>query len=184
MLESLPWIQSMSLLLHRINSGSLSDGLRLLPRNMDSLRARALLLTIGLQESRFLYRRQMVGSPPRPVGPAVSFYQFETGGIRGLLTHRATKAHVQGLCKHFGLPPTERAIWEAMKTNDDLGAAVARLNLWWATDPLPEIDDVDRSWLYYLNCWRPGAVKRDPEGLRAKWGRNHTDVLAYLRDPA
>lgn len=174
----------MSEFLHRINHGSLNEGLNLLPRGLDSLKARALLLKIGLQESRFLYRRQMVGSPPKPVGPAVSFYQFERGGIEGVLRHKATRTHVLGLCSHFGLQPATPQIWEAMKTNDALGAAMARLNLYWAPGSLPDIDNVDDSFAYYLNCWRPGAFKRDPDGLRQKWGRNHTMVLEYLRDPA
>lgn len=174
----------MSQLLHRINRGSLTQGLSLLPRGMDSIKARALLLKIGLQESRFLHRRQMVGSPPMPVGPAVSFYQFERGGVNGVLRHKVTRPHVLELCEYFGIQPDTAAIWELMKTDDALGAAMARLNLLWAPGALPDINDADASFAYYLNCWRPGAYKRDPDGLKAKWGRNHTAVLEYLRDSA
>lgn len=174
----------MSNLLHRIRHGSLADGLALLPSGMTSLKAVAQVLKTGLQESRFEHRRQMVGSPPRPIGPAVSFYQFEKGGIRGVLRHPKTKQHVLALCDHFGIQPNELQIWMAMQTNDALGAAMARLNYYWVPSAMPAIDDEEGSWQYYLNTWRPGAFKRDPDGLRAKWARNHTAVLEYLRDPA
>ena len=52
-----------------------------------------MLLAIGLQESRFEHRRQLVGNPPRPIGPAMSFWQAEVGGgmVRGVRIHRATR---------------------------------------------------------------------------------------------
>ena len=52
----------------------------LLPAEMESAEATALLLSIGLQESQFTHRRQ-VG------GPARGFYQFELSGVQGVLRH-------------------------------------------------------------------------------------------------
>lgn len=166
--------------LHPIDTGFVTAGLALLPGRMDSLEARAQIHKIGLQESNYTERRQLVGWPPRPTGPAVSFYQFERGGISALLTHRATRQHLRELCDHFGIHANTSAIWEALKTNDVLAAAMARLNLWWAPQRLPDIHDSEESWHYYLNCWRPGAVKRDYAGLRAKWETNHQEVVDYL----
>lgn len=47
---------------------SIDEAFSLLPSKMNSKEARLMLLAIGLQESRFQYRRQLVGSPPRQEG--------------------------------------------------------------------------------------------------------------------
>lgn len=172
----------MNTILHRINRGPLDQGLRLLPAKMDSLKARAQLLKIGLQESLLTHRQQLIGG--RPIGPAAGLWQFELGGISGLLRHSMTRPHMEHLCKHYGLPLESLMIWRKIRQDDELAAAVARLNLWWHSAPMPDIDDEEASWQYYLFCWRPGAAKRDYENLRQKWGRNHNQVLEYLRDPA
>ena len=66
-------------------------GLALLPKQMSSPAAIAMLLTIGLQESKFIYRRQ-VG------GPARGFYQFEQmGGVAGVLHHYQTGMIIKGV---------------------------------------------------------------------------------------
>lgn len=48
-----------------ITTQAIEPALSLLPARMDSSRARAMLLAIGLQESRFEYRRQMNNGPAR-----------------------------------------------------------------------------------------------------------------------
>ena len=48
-------------------------GMALLPDRMDTPEARVMMLAIGLQESRFVHRRQIKG-------PARGFWQFEQGG--------------------------------------------------------------------------------------------------------
>src|SRR5690606_12018619 len=58
-------------------------GLALLPEPDSSREARAMLLAIALQESRFMHRRQIGG-------PARGYWQFEVGGVRGVMTHRHT----------------------------------------------------------------------------------------------
>lgn len=166
----------MSSILHQINFGCLSAGLNLLPRSMDSLHARAQLLKIGMQESRFLYRRQMVGSPPKPVGPAAGLWQFERGGIRALFRHELTRPHMLALCEHFGLHPEEGAVWQAIQKNDALAAAVARLNLFWHPKKLPAFDDEQASWDYYVACWRPGKPHRHT------WGPINETVADYFLD--
>lgn len=141
---------------------SIDEALSLLPEKMDSKEARVMLVTIGLQESRFKHRRQLVGNPPRPVGPAKSYFQAERGGgmVHGVRTHRSTKAIAASLYKERGVSPNNQAIWDAIENDDVLAAALARLLLW--TDPhkLPAIGDVDGAWELYIRTWRPGRPHR------------------------
>lgn len=67
-----------------ISDAAITPALALLPGRMDTPEARVVLLSIGLQESLFEHRRQLVGKPPRPVGPAKSFWQAEQGGAAWL----------------------------------------------------------------------------------------------------
>ena len=154
----------------------------LLPAKMDSAEARVLLLAIGLQESRFLHRRQLVGNPPRPTGPAMGFWQFEKGGgVKGVLTHDSSKTHARRVCEAQDVPAEAQAVWTSLQDDDVLAAAFARLLLW--TDPkaLPEVGDVDGAWSLYHRTWRPGAYDRGTaqakSELRAKWGRNYAQAM-------
>lgn len=134
-----------------ITTQAIEPALSLLPARMDSSRARAMLLAIGLQESRFEYRRQMNN------GPAKGFWQFERGGgVKGCLNHPASAPHLRTLCDARGVEFSAQAVWDAIEHDDVLAAGLARLLLW--TDPrsLPEPDDVDGSWDLYLRTWRPG----------------------------
>lgn len=155
---------------------SIDEALSLLPEKMDSKEARVMLVAIGLQESRFQHRRQLVGNPPRPVGPAKSYWQAERGGgmVHGVRTHPATKAIAASLYKARGVAPTNQAIWDAIENDDVLAAALARLLLW--TDPhkLPAIGDVDAAWDLYIRTWRPGKPHRHT------WDEMYTKALATL----
>jgi hypothetical protein len=163
-------------LLHQLNMGPLSDGLALLPSKFDSLKARGLILTIVLQESAGIYRRQMGN------GPARGLAQFELNGVKGLLEHKATKPHLAKLCATLKVEPKTHAIWSALEHNDVLAMAVARLNLYWHADPLPDLYAEQAGLAYYLDCWRPGAWKRHPEEVRERWHRNHETVVSYFTD--
>lgn len=134
-----------------ITTQAIEPALSLLPARMDSSRARAMLLAIGLQESRFEYRRQMNS------GPAKGFWQFERGGgVKGCLNHPASAPHLRTLCDARGVEFSAQAVWDAIEHDEVLAAGLARLLLW--TDPrsLPDPDDVDGSWDLYLRTWRPG----------------------------
>lgn len=123
-----------------------------LPPQMNTPRARALVLAIGLQESRFTARRQLRR------GPARGFWQFELGGsVVGVLTHRATRPYIERLLEAFGYPPSAHACYEAIEHNDVLAALFARLNLWWLPGTLADEHEVDKAWQQYLDAWRPGA---------------------------
>ena len=49
---------------------TLNMALAMLPSAMDTPTSRVLLLAIGYQESRMYHRRQLIGNPPKPIGPA------------------------------------------------------------------------------------------------------------------
>ncbi|WP_241122458.1 hypothetical protein [Achromobacter xylosoxidans] len=137
-----------------INTG-ISPALALLPTAMDTQGGRVMLLAIGLQESRFLHRRQISG-------PARGFWQFEKGtrasrgGVWGVYLHPASKGHLAALCRARSVACDPDAIYAALEYDDVLAAGVARLLLW--TDPkaLPAIGDADAGWALYLRTWRPG----------------------------
>ena len=130
---------------------SISQALALLPKNMDSPQARVMLLAIGLQESRFEYRRQ-IGN-----GPAKGYYQFEKGGgVKGCIQLPVSAPHLRKVCQERGVEFTAQAVWDAIEHDDVLAAALARLLLWTDPKPLPSIDDAAGAWAVYLRTWRPG----------------------------
>lgn len=155
---------------------AIDEAMPLLPERMDSKEARVMLLAIGSQESRFEHRRQLVGSPPRPTGPAKSFWQGERGGgmVHGVRTHRGVKDHANTLYKARGVQPNNQAIWDAIENDDVLAAGLARLLLW--TDPhkLPAIGDVDGAWDLYIRTWRPGKPKPKV------WKDNYLEAISVV----
>lgn len=150
--------------LTEIRERAITPALALLPARMSSPEAEVMLLAIGLQESRFQHRRQLVGSPPRPTGPAKSFWQAELGGgmVTGLLRYHDDRVRdlAVGLCAVRGVDPSPRAVWDAIERDDVLAAGLARLLLW--TDParLPALGDADGAWQLYIRVWRPGKPHR------------------------
>ena len=131
----------------------------------DSPEARVMLLTIGQQESRFQYRRQMGN------GPARGFWQFERGGgVKGVYNHKATSGLLKTLCLARKCPHTITDVWEQLEFDDVLACGVARLLLW--SDPLklPAIGDVEGAWNLYANrTWLPGKPHRQTwDGFYAK----------------
>ena len=134
----------------------------LLPQ-MASREAFALLTAIALQESKFRARRQYGN------GPARGFWQFELGGVEGVLEHPATRDTARGVLEVLGYPADERAIHLAIEHSDILAACFARLLLW--TDPraLPGPGRGPDGWLQYLACWRPGKPHA------ATWAQNFAD---------
>ena len=161
--------------LSEITERGIAPALALLPVRMDSYEARIMLLTIGQQESRFEYRRQMVGSPPQPTGPAMGFWQFERGGgVKGVMTHPAAVSLTRMLCEARGVPFEADAIWRALQNDDVLAAGLARLLLFTDPKPLPDAKAVDAAWNYYVRTWRPGKPHPD------KWGGYHLASCRFL----
>ena len=155
-----------------IPKDAINEALSLLPSKMDSNKARVMLVAIGLQESRFLHRRQLVGNPPKPTGPATGFWQFERGGgVAGVLRHKSTSIIARDICEKRGVKPESFDVWEALQRDDVLAAAFARLLLW--TDPksIPDEADVDGAWDLYIRTWRPGKPHR------STWDSLHKEAV-------
>lgn len=129
-------------------------GLKLLPAKMDTPSARVIMLTIGMQESRFTYRRQIRG-------PARGFFQFEKGGgYAGVLRHRSSKELAESILNKLHITDTEG--FEALVYNDMLSASFCRLLLWTDPKPLPRLTDRPEVWWdLYLRTWRPGRPHRE-----------------------
>jgi len=152
----------------------LNPGLALLPISMDSTKARVMLLAIGLQESEFTHRAQVLNGGGK--GPARGFWQFERGGgVKGIMGHHATTGHAHRICAERDVAWDPAVVWAKLETDDLLACCFARLLLFSDPHALPAVDDVididapedSASWRYYVNNWRPG--KPHPE----KWKANH-----------
>lgn len=137
----------------------------LLPKFLDSREARVMMLAIGLQESRFKHRWQILNGGGK--GPARGFWQMELGskasrgGVWGLYLHRASFGLLGDLCRHRDVSFEPRAIWSRLEGDDVLAAGSARLLLYTNAKPLPKVGDEAGAWMYYLNTWRPGRPHPD-----------------------
>ena len=102
--------------LEQVMRDAIRPALALLPAAMDTPQARCMLLAIGLQESRFVHRRQIGG-------PARGFWQFEQGGgVRGVLAHPASAALARQVCQVRGVPPTAPSVYSRLELDDVLAA--------------------------------------------------------------
>ncbi len=135
------------------------DGMGIL---VNPLAAR-MLLAIAIQESGLAARRQIVTGGAEN-GPAASFWQAEQGGgmVTGMLTHAKTKIRMTDLCAAYNVKAEPRALWEAIRYQDILAAAAARLLLFTLPHGLPTTED--DGWTQYLEAWRPGKPHRE------RWG--------------
>lgn len=148
---------------------ALAPALRLLPLGMDSPEARAMVISIVLQESRLTYRKQKAG------GPARGYAQFEKAGIRGVLTHAASAAPAQEICTALDIQPTVASVYAAIQYSDVLMCAFARLLLWTDPRPLPTQDEGAIGWAIYVDCWKPGTPRR------ATWNTNYLAAWRLVR---
>ena len=124
--------------------------LRLLPAEMGSPAAMAMLVAIGLQESRLQHRHQIGG-------PAHGYLQFErAGGVAGVFWHPASRDHAEAVCRALDYPIQADDVYEAIEHNDILAVAFGRLLLWSLPQAMPPIDDPAAGWKAYLDGWRPG----------------------------
>lgn len=127
---------------------------KVLPGMFASDEATVMLLAIGLQESRFMYRQQ-VG------GPARGFWQFERGGgTRGVLEHEASRPYARAICVLRGVPYVAADVYDRLEHDDLLACAFARLLLYTDPRPLPMLGDAAAAWDYYIANWRPGKPHR------------------------
>jgi len=154
---------------------AISQALAILPSGMDSAPARVLLRAIALQEgfkSGRWCRYQVLDGGGK--GPARGGWQFERGGgVKGVLTHPASKRNAQSVCLARGVPADPRSVWLALETDDVLAAAFARLLLWTDPGPLPAIGAADDAWEVYVRNWRPGKPGY------AHWRERYTAAMQY-----
>jgi len=140
--------------LHYVRNAVIPAIYELLPSTMDSPEARAMLLAIALQESRFEHRRQTGG-------PAVSFWQFEVNGVRGVLNHPASRRYITPILKTLLYNDDETECHAAILDNDILAAVFARLLLWTLPQALPKSDQPGEAFDQYSAAWRPGKPRRE-----------------------
>lgn len=138
-------------------SSIINPALELLPHAMNTIQAKVLLGAIGMQESRFNHTSQIGG-------PAQGYWQFEKGGVRGVITHSASRHHAESVCASFNVDFVDNDIYHALAQNEILACCFARLLLYTDPHPLPEIQEINEAWKYYLRNWRPGNPKE------ATWG--------------
>lgn len=122
---------------------------KLLPDKMNSREAKAMMLAIGMQESRFIFRHQQTG-------PAGGFWEFEEAGVRGVMGHPASRGLASDILSTMSYAPTVAMIQDALDHNDILAAVMARLLLWTHPAPLPREGEYGKAYSYYLTLWRPG----------------------------
>lgn len=154
-------------LLDSVLHGAIFPALADLPPKFYTPEALQLQLAIGLQESKFVHRWQVLNGGRK--GPARSLWQFENGGVKGVLQHDASKKLAAEACARHGVAVTPEAVWAAIETNDVLAATFARLLLWTDPRPLPGLNDTEGGWAYYERNWRPG--KPHPATWPTHWVR-------------
>jgi hypothetical protein len=163
------------ILLDAILHNAINPALGLLPAKMDTDTARVMLLAIGLQESRFEYRFQKLAGKPYQKGPARGFWQFERGGVHGVMSHAASQDVAERICIERAVPFDSVLIHARLEFDDVLAAAFARLLLFTDPKPLPDVDaDHETAWLYYLRNWRPGRPHRET------WDEFHKQARAQV----
>lgn len=168
-------------MLRHITEAAINPALALLPAAMDSAEARVMLLAIGLQESRFEHRYQVVQGRPGAKGPARGFWQFERGtresrgGVWGVYLHPASRYWLSAACAARGVAFEPAAIWQAVEHDDVLAAALARLLLFTDAKRLPAVGDAAAAWdLYARRTWRPGKPHRQT------WDAFHAQAVAAV----
>lgn len=145
----------------------------LLPPTMDTPEARAMLLAIGLQESEFTDRYQVLDGGGR--GPARGFWQFELGGATtGVLAHAGVRTHALRAIEALREEPAPARVYAALEHNDVLACVFARLLLYTLPAHLPKRHATNKAWAQYIEAWRPGKPHPD------KWDGNFARAWALV----
>lgn len=160
-----------------VNHYIIPAALSVLPLEMASNEAHAMLLAIGLQESRFLEREQRRG-------PARGFWQFEESGVRGVLEHPAVDFAIAKAMKQLRFDHTLDAdvVHHALAMNDILACCFARCLLWTHHDQMPGPAEATQGWEIYTDTWRPGKPRRD--SWNALYEEAWTRTLGGRQPPA
>lgn len=136
---------------------------------------RRLLLAIAMQESGHDLAARYQNHPSTSAGPAKGFWQFEqSGGVRGVMTHTATKALAQKASSAANVAHHEQAIHRALEGHDNLATTYGRLLL--LSDPQALATTQQAGWDYYNRNWRPG--KPHPDRWPGSWAAADAAVKA------
>lgn len=154
---------------------AVEPALALLPSAMTSPEAIVAMLAIAQQESGLRSRWQIIdANRPEKMGPARGLWQFERGGVAGVIRHSASRYWAASLCKQRGAAFESMAVWRALEIDDVLAAGIARLLLFTDAKRLPEVGAGDACWELYARTWRPGRPHR------ATWGKNYARAIGAL----
>lgn len=138
--------------------------MRFFPAHYNTPEARALILAIGLQESDFKHRQQLIGGLSdwwkSITGPATGYMQFELIGVTEVIRNPATAQRARTVCEMFGYPVDPAVIHKALVHNDLLAAVWSRLALWRVREPLPKKGHPAEGWRQYIQIWAPGKPKQ------------------------
>jgi len=126
-------------------------------------KAARFMLAIALQESGLSHRRQVIGGAE--AGAAASWWQMEkNGGCLGVLSHPSTALKMKNICGAYNVSPDPASLWDAIRFQDIVAAAAARLLIYSLPRSLPENEA--EGWDQYLSAWRPGKPRP------AEWTEN------------
>ena len=158
-------------------NAAVGPALKLLPASMTSVRATRMMWAIGRQESRMVNRYQKTNDPYTK-GPARGLWQFERGGgVRGVLSHHATRELALKVCAARQVIPTSDMVHSRLEFDDVLAAAFARLLLYSDPRPLPGLDAAPAiTWDYYISNWRPGKPHRKT------WDEFHNEAVQLFQE--
>ena len=141
-------------LVYHVYKHVIPAALDLLPSRMDTPEAKAMLIAMGLQESRFDHRKQLGG-------PAHGFWQFEkNGGVRGVIEHPVVGPILVPVLETLNYERLTTQCYEAIVHNDILACVFARLFLYTAPGRLPQQGEAELGWQNYVKTWRPGKPHR------------------------
>lgn len=154
-------------------------GLAMLDEAKRGPAAECMMLAIALQETGLRYLYQVDGDGRPLLKLARGFWQFEKGGVRGVLTHPST-AWLRDMLARHGMPgATVDQLHLALPASSLLQAWCARANLWWFHDPLPQpaAEGQHEGWMQYLAIWGPGK----PRPL--EWHGNWAAAVTAVAEP-
>lgn len=137
----------------------------ILPPKFDTPEAWAMLFAIASQESRLDARRQIGG-------PARGFWQFEFGGLKGVLNHKAAGPIIKSVLARLDYDELPDTSYTAIEHNDVLAFAYARCLLYSLPMPLPKQGETELGWQQYFAVWRPGKP------YRSTWDAFYNDAWA------
>ena len=142
----------------------------LLPPRLDSPEAKAMMIAIAMQESRWDERRQIGG-------PARGFFQFEFNGVKGVLNHKSAGPFIKHVLDRLDYDHKPETSYVAIEHNDPLAFAYARCLLWTLPGLLPGRGEVDEGWEQYIEAWRPGKPRR------STWDKFFNDAWNIVSQP-